>query len=99
MDRAARQEAFAAEGGFFDGNREALDDIYSRMVQNRTEQAKLLGYESFTPPGGYPYGAPRLHPGGYHSLPGTRWQGYRAVVKKLKEEQRGRIRCGKAGFL
>ncbi len=49
--RATRRAAFEAEGGFFDSHREQLDDIYTRMVQNRTEQAALLGYESFTPLG------------------------------------------------
>ncbi len=50
-DRATRQEAFAAEGGFFDAHREALDEIYTRLVRNRTKQAALLGYEKFTPLG------------------------------------------------
>ncbi len=49
--RAVRKEAFEAEGGFFEGHREELDDIYDRMVKNRTQQAKMLGYENFTPLG------------------------------------------------
>lgn len=51
IDRATRKEAFEAEGGFFDSHREELDDIYDKLVKNRTEQAKLLGMDSFTPLG------------------------------------------------
>ncbi len=50
-EREVRKQAYEAEGGFFDANREELDGIYSRLVRNRTQQAKLLGYDSFTPLG------------------------------------------------
>lgn len=50
-DRDVRKAAIVAEGEFFDSHREELDEIYDKMVKNRTEQAKLLGYESFTPLG------------------------------------------------
>lgn len=50
-DRATRKEAFEAEGGFFEANREELDGIYDRLVRNRTRQAKVMGYDSFTPLG------------------------------------------------
>lgn len=49
--RATRKEAVEAEGAFFDSHREELDEIYDEMVKNRTEQAKLMGYDSFTPLG------------------------------------------------
>ena len=51
IDRATRKSAFEAEGGFFDANREELDDIYDLLVKNRTKQAAILGYGSFTPLG------------------------------------------------
>lgn len=50
-NRATRKEAFEAEGGFFDSHREELDDLYEQLVQNRTQQAKILGYDTFTPLG------------------------------------------------
>lgn len=49
--RAVRRQAFEAEGGFFEANREELDEIYTEMVKNRTRQARLLGYDSYTPLG------------------------------------------------
>ncbi len=45
---ATRRAAFEAEGKFFDGCREELDDLYTRLVDNRTQQAKTLGYADFT---------------------------------------------------
>lgn len=51
LNRDTRKQAFEAEGGFFDGHREQLDEIYDRMVKNRTKQAELLGHKSFTPLG------------------------------------------------
>lgn len=50
-ERAVRREAIHAEGGFFDANQEELDEIYDKLVKNRTEQARLLGMETFTPVG------------------------------------------------
>lgn len=49
LDRATRKAAFEAEGGFFDANRQELDEIYTKMIQNRNEQAKKLGYENYVP--------------------------------------------------
>ncbi|MDL2324367.1 M3 family oligoendopeptidase [Ruminococcaceae bacterium OttesenSCG-928-A16] len=51
VNRAVRKQAYEAEGGFFDTHREELDEIYDKMVQNRTQQANLLGYKTFTPLG------------------------------------------------
>ena len=49
--RATRKLAFEAEGGFFDQNQQELDEIYDKLVKNRTQQANMLGYGSFTPLG------------------------------------------------
>ncbi len=50
-DRAIRKAAYETEGRFFDAHREELDTIYDKLVHNRTEQAKLLGYENYLPLG------------------------------------------------
>ncbi|MDD3393738.1 MAG: M3 family oligoendopeptidase [Anaerotignum sp.] len=50
-DRAVRKAAFEAEGRFFDENQEKFDEIYDRLVQNRTQQARRMGYENFIPLG------------------------------------------------
>ena len=46
-DRAVRKAAYEAEGGFFDAHREELDEIFDKLVKNRTEQARALGYSNF----------------------------------------------------
>ncbi len=49
--RSRRHAAMAAEGSFFDSHREELDDIYDKLVRNRTKQAQTLGFEHFAPLG------------------------------------------------
>ena len=46
-DRAVRKAAWEAEGTFFDENREKFDEIFDKLVRNRTEQAKKLGFKNF----------------------------------------------------
>ncbi len=50
-DRATRRRAYETEAAFFDAHREELDELYSQLVKNRTEQGKLLGYENYIPLG------------------------------------------------
>lgn len=50
-DREVRRAAYEAEGSFFDAHREELDELYDKLVKNRTQQAKLMGYENFLPLG------------------------------------------------
>ena len=46
-DREVRKAAIEAEGKFFDSHREEIEGIYDRLVKNRTEQAKILGFDSY----------------------------------------------------
>ncbi len=46
-DREIRRAATFAESGFFDENREKFDDIFDKLVKNRTKQAKMLGMENY----------------------------------------------------
>lgn len=46
-DRQVRKDATFAEGRFFDENREKFDEIFDKLVKNRTKQAKKLGFESY----------------------------------------------------
>lgn len=89
--RQTRKEAYEAEGGFFDNHKDELDEIYSKMVQNRTEQARILGYDTFTPLGDI-----RMERHGYtrQDIQACRQavaQGVVPYAKKLKELQAQRI--------
>ncbi len=46
-DRAVRRAALEAEGAFFDEHRQEFDDLFDKLVKNRTEQARRLGFENF----------------------------------------------------
>ena len=46
-DRNVRKSAWEKIAGFFSENSKRLDEIYGELVQNRTEQAKKLGYKNY----------------------------------------------------
>lgn len=50
-DRNVRKEAWEKYTEFFRCNQEQLDDIYDRLVKNRTRQGEEMGYESYLPLG------------------------------------------------
>ena len=50
-DRAVRKAAWEKYSAFFEKNAEALDDIYDRLVKNRTAQGEAMGYENYLPLG------------------------------------------------
>ena len=47
-DAERRHAAWRAVGAFFDKNGRKLDDIFDKLVALRSEEAKLLGFDSFT---------------------------------------------------
>lgn len=50
-DRTTRKAAVEAQASFFDANRAEFDEIFDKLVKNRTEQAKKLGFDNFVPLG------------------------------------------------
>ncbi len=50
-DRSVREAAWPKYTAFFEKNREQLDDLYDRLVKNRTRQGEELGYENYLPLG------------------------------------------------
>ncbi|MDO4649067.1 MAG: M3 family oligoendopeptidase [Eubacteriales bacterium] len=51
VDRQVRKEAWEKFSGFFVQNQEQLDDIYDRLVKNRTCQGEEMGYKNYLPLG------------------------------------------------
>ncbi len=47
VDRQIRKNALIAEGECYNTVKDSLDDIFDRLVKNRTTQAKILGFENF----------------------------------------------------
>lgn len=90
-DRDIRKAAYIAEGSFFDAHRAEFDELYDKMVQNRTEQAKALGYENYIP-----LGYIRMKRNGYGpaEVAAYREQVVKEVVpfvSEMKEMQKKRI--------
>ncbi|MDO5522158.1 MAG: M3 family oligoendopeptidase [bacterium] len=52
-DREIRRKAYQKYSAFFEKNGAALDEIYDKLVKNRTSQAKLMGYDNFVELGYY----------------------------------------------
>lgn len=52
-DRSVRKAAWKAQSDFFRANAEKLDELYDKLVKNRTAQAKKMGYENFVELGYY----------------------------------------------
>lgn len=50
-DRNVRKAAWEKYTAFFRENQEQLDDIYDRLVKNRTKQGEGMGYENYLPLG------------------------------------------------
>ncbi len=46
-DREVRKKAMVAEGEVYNSVKERLDDIFDKLVKNRTRQAKKLGFENY----------------------------------------------------
>ncbi len=55
-DREVRKAAWKAVSDYFLSVTDEIDDIYDKMVKNRTEQARQLGYENFIELGYYRMG-------------------------------------------
>ena len=50
-DPAVRRKAAEKQNEFFESIGQKLDELYDRLVKNRTEQARKLGFETYTPLG------------------------------------------------
>ena len=53
QDRSVREAAWKATSAFFVENGEKLDEIYDKLVKNRTSQARAMGYEDYLELGYY----------------------------------------------
>ena len=48
LDPAVRRAAYEAEAGYFDAHRDELDALYTKIVKNLNQQAKVLGYKDYS---------------------------------------------------
>lgn len=52
-DRETRKKAYEKYAGFFEENKDKLDELYDKLVKNRTKQAQELGYDNYLELGYY----------------------------------------------
>ena len=97
-DRAVRKAAAETNGRWFDAHRAELDELYDKLVKNRTAQGKAMGYENFIPLGYDRLGRNSWGPGECAAFREQIARDMVPVVAKVKEDQAGRIGVEKLTF-
>ena len=98
-DREVRRKAWKAVSDYFLSVTDEIDEIYDKMVKNRTEQARQLGYENYVELGYY-----RMNRNCYDK---EMVENFRRQVKeyfvpfanKLHEQRRARIGVDKLSYI
>ena len=90
-DRAVRKAAYETEGRFFDAHQAELDEIYDKLVKNRTAQAKLMGYENYLPLGYDRMGRNCYGPEKVAAFRKQVVEELVPLVQKVKEDQKARL--------
>lgn len=98
-DREVRRRAYEKYSAFFAENSEAFDTIFDKLVKNRTEQAKRLGYDNYLELGYY-----RMNRNCYDK---TMVENFRKQIKtdfvpfaeKLHEKRRVRLGLEKLSYI
>lgn len=90
-DRATRKEAYEAEGRFFDAHQQEFDELYTKLVKCRNEQARRLGHKNYIQLG---YDRLGRNCYGYDEIKAFREQIAKdmvPIVAKVKEDQKKRL--------
>lgn len=74
QDRTVRAAAWKEYNAYFEANADKLDEIYDKLVKNRTAQARMMGYENYLQLGYYRMGR--------NCYGQAEVEAYRAQVKK-----------------
>ena len=90
-DRAVRKAAYETEGRFFDAHQAELDEIYDKLVKNRTAQAKIMGYENYLPLGYDRMGRNCYGPEKVAEFRRQVVEELVPLVQKVKEDQKARL--------
>ena len=90
-DRAVRKAAYEVEGRFFDEHQAELDEIYDKLVKNRTAQGKLMGYDTYLPLGYDRLGRNCYGPEKVAAFREQVAQKLVPMLRQVKENQRNRL--------
>ncbi len=97
-DRAVRKAAYEAEGKWFDSHQAELDELYDKLVKNRTAQAKNMGYENYLKLGYDRLGRNCYGPAQVAAFRDQIAQDMVPIVAKVKKDQEKRLGVEKLKF-
>lgn len=97
-DRAVRKAAYEAEGKWFDSHQAELDELYDKLVKNRTAQAKNMGYDNYLKLGYDRLGRNCYGPAQVAAFRDQIAQDMVPIVAKVKKDQEKRLGVEKLKF-
>ena len=98
-DREVRLKAYEALSSFFSANQEELDDIYDKLVKNRTQQAKEMGYDNYVELGYYRMNRNCYDKNMVENFRNQVKQYMVPYVERLNEERRKKLQLDKLTFI
>ena len=97
-DRAVRRRAYEAEGRWFDSHQAELDELYDKLVKNRTQQARNMGYDNYLPLGYDRLGRNCYGPEQVAAFREQIAKDMVPIVAKVKRDQKTRLGVDKLKF-
>ncbi len=98
-DREVRRQAWGKKTEFFLENAEKLDEIYDKLVKNRTAQARAMGYENYLELGYYRMGRNCYGQKEVESFRRQIKQYFVPFAEKLHERRRKRLGLDKLSYI
>jgi len=97
-DRAVRKAAYEAEGKWFDAHQAELDELYDKLIKNRTAQGRAMGYENYLPLGYDRLGRNCYGPAQVAAFREQIAKDMVPIVAKVKKDQEQRLGVDKLRF-
>lgn len=91
QDQKIRNKAYKKYTAYFESVGEELDLIYDRLVKNRTEQAKILGYKNYVELGYYRMNRNSYGPTEVEKFREQIKKDFVPFVKKVQERRKARL--------
>lgn len=98
-DREVRRQAWRKKSEFFMENADKLDEIYDKLVKNRTAQARAMGYENYLELGYYRMGRNCYGQREVESFRRQIKQYFVPFAEKLHERRRKRLGLDRLSYI
>lgn len=98
-DREVRRQAWRKKSEFFMENADKLDEIYDKLVKNRTAQARAMGYENYLELGYYRMGRNCYGQKEVESFRRQVKQYFVPFAEKLHERRRKRLGLDRLSYI